>query len=85
VKIHLYSSAGNIVLKFSDEGIGIAAEDMENILHPFYRAGNVQSIPGSGLGLPLASRIIRIHGGTLTIDSVAGKGTTITVSLPVMG
>jgi signal transduction histidine kinase len=85
VEVHLHSSGEQIILQFIDQGIGIPREDIEkSFTQPFYRADNVHGIHGSGLGLPLAFQIIRLHGGMLAIDSLPGKGTTVTVTLPVM-
>ena len=70
---------GRIVVSVSDTGVGIAEEDRERILRPFYstKAG------GHGLGLAFVQRIIREHGGTLAFTSVPARGTTFTFELPV--
>jgi signal transduction histidine kinase len=85
MEVCLSTSRKQMTLKFTDEGIGISGDEVEKILQPFYRAGNVRNIPGSGLGLSLACMIIRLHRGDLSIDSLPGKGTTITVTLPGIG
>ena len=69
-------------LKFSDTGIGIPEHETGQIMQPFFRATNAVSVRGHGIGLSLAKRIIDIHQGTFRITSVAGKGTTATVTLP---
>lgn len=66
----------------SDQGIGIAADELNQIFQPFYRATNARAIKGRGIGLSLTSRIIQLHRGTLMVNSQLGSGTTITVSLP---
>ncbi|MBT3533645.1 MAG: PAS domain S-box protein [Rhodospirillaceae bacterium] len=68
----------------SDTGIGIASEDIATALQPF---GQIDSdlnrkYPGTGLGLPLATELIEMHGGSLNINSEPGVGTTITVRFP---
>jgi two-component system, OmpR family, sensor histidine kinase ArlS len=83
VEVWLAVKNGNILLKFMDQGIGIDREDVDSVLHPFYRAKNAKTIHGSGLGLTLTEKIIHLHKGTLTIDSAIGKGTVITINLPV--
>ncbi|MBR4869800.1 MAG: HAMP domain-containing histidine kinase [Oscillospiraceae bacterium] len=70
-----------ILLSVSDNGCGISAEDMENLFDHFYHADAHPLPNGLGLGLPLCRAIARRHGGMLVVDSTAGKGTTVTVSL----
>jgi signal transduction histidine kinase len=77
-------AAGNVVLAFSDTGIGIAEKDLETALSPF---GQIQSsysrkYAGTGLGLPLAKRLVELHGGSLSVESAAGRGTTVRVAWP---
>ncbi|GGB20984.1 sensor histidine kinase [Puia dinghuensis] len=72
----------NIILRFSDTGIGIPPEDIENIFTPFYRGANKNYTEGNGIGLSLTDKIIRLHHGSLTVSSRVGEGTTFTVELP---
>jgi len=73
-----------IVIAVTDTGIGIAQEDMDRILRPFEQVERAQtrSREGTGLGLPLAKRIVELHGGLLTLSSALGCGTTVYVRLP---
>jgi signal transduction histidine kinase len=73
------------VLEVSDRGIGIPPEQIEQLFTPFFRASNApaQSKGGLGLGLHIAHEIVRRHGGTLTVQSLLGDGSTFTVRLPV--
>ena len=64
----------------SDTGCGIPAEHLPNVKKKFYKANQLGR--GSGIGLAVADEIVAMHGGTLDIQSVEGKGTTITISLP---
>ena len=66
------------VLTFSDEGCGIREEDLPKIFQPWYTSKEA----GIGLGLAITERIIREHGGKISVTSAAGKGTTFTVELP---
>jgi len=72
------------MVRVTDTGKGIPAEDMPFVLDPFYRADSART-PGdshSGLGLSIASRLIEAHGGTLTITSEEGSGTQVTIAIP---
>lgn len=64
-----------------DEGCGIAAEHQEHIFERFYRVEKTGEVEGFGLGLPLALQIARMHGGTITVESTPGKGSTFTLQL----
>jgi two-component system phosphate regulon sensor histidine kinase PhoR len=71
-------------VQVQDHGIGIPAEDLPLIFEQFYRASNVErQIRGLGLGLASARRIVEQHGGTLTVVSAEGIGSTFTVRLPL--
>jgi len=65
-----------------DEGIGIPADQLEMIFQDFKRGSNVRDIQGSGLGLAFTRQAVETHGGTISLDSVEGRGTTVTVRLP---
>lgn len=67
-----------------DEGMGIPASELPRVCDPFHRCGNVGATPGTGLGLAIASRCAALHGGSLNIESVEGKGTTVTISIPTI-
>ena len=71
-----------IEVLFNDEGIGIDESEIKNIFHPFYRSKNVKNIPGSGLGLSLTDKIIKLHKGDISIESQIQKGTRVTVNIP---
>lgn len=69
----------------ADRGIGIAAAEQTRIFEPFYRTPDVIAarIQGTGLGLSLVQRIVRAHGGSITVRSEPGSGSEFTVALPV--
>lgn len=73
------------LITVKDNGIGIAAEDLPQIFHRFYKADKSRNREGSGagLGLSIAKWIIGQHQGELKVDSILGKGTTIIISLPL--
>ena len=70
-----------IVITISDTGKGIRPEDLPHIKEKFYKADS--TVRGSGIGLAVVDEIIRLHNGTLEIDSVYGEGTTVRVTLPI--
>jgi signal transduction histidine kinase len=72
----------NTILRFADNGIGIAADDLAHIFTPFYRGTNKGYAEGHGIGLPLTSRIIQLHGGEIEVHSRVGEGTAFMVELP---
>ena len=75
---------GSFAITVADTGIGIAEEDIAKALMPFgqVEAPYVRSQGGTGLGLPLAKSLVEMHGGTLELASVVGRGTVVTVILP---
>jgi ammonium transporter, Amt family len=77
---------GRPALSVSDNGIGIARKDLARVLEPFGQAdGGTAAITdqrGTGLGLPLTRALVRLHDGTLVLQSEPGAGTTVTVRLP---
>jgi signal transduction histidine kinase len=72
------------VLQVIDRGLGIPKADLPHIFEQFHRGANVQRrAPGSGLGLAGVRVIVEQHGGSVEIDSVEGRGTTVTIRLPL--
>ena len=65
-------------LEITDTGTGIGEEEAKKILEPFYTT----KAQGLGLGMPYAKKIIDQHGGTITLNSRIGEGTTISITLP---
>ncbi len=83
VNISVEQSGDNIVITIADNGCGIPAADLPKVKQKFYKAN--QTVRGSGIGLAVADEIVRLHKGSLDIDSVEGVGTTVTISLPIVG
>ena len=75
---------GDAVLTVADTGKGIAPADLEHIFERFYRVDKSRARRGggTGLGLTIARELVRAHGGTIAAQSVEGKGTTFSISLP---
>jgi len=76
------ATAKNVTLTVRDRGTGIARKDLSRVFERFYRGGNV-TVSGSGLGLPIAKRIIESHGGRIAVRSSVGSGTEVDVTLPI--
>ncbi|MEV8241644.1 ATP-binding protein [Microbacterium testaceum] len=75
----------SVVLRFADTGIGIPAEDLPRIFDPYFRssAARDSSTPGTGLGMGIVRGIVEENGGTVSLESELGSGTTVTVVLPI--
>ena len=72
----------NTIINFSDNGIGIGPEELQQIFTPFYRGKNKKFADGNGIGLFLTHKIISLHKGNITIQSKENNGTTFTVKIP---
>jgi len=74
-----------VKVSVADDGIGMTAEDKERVFDEFFRAKNeyTDHVPGTGLGLTLARRLVEIHEGHIAVDSTPGAGSTFSVSIPV--
>jgi two-component system, OmpR family, sensor histidine kinase ArlS len=72
----------DFIIQVMDKGIGIKEKDIEIIFQPFYRAGEPNTTEGFGLGLSLAHRIIKLHKGTISVNSVPNQGSTFTIVIP---
>jgi two-component system, OmpR family, sensor histidine kinase ArlS len=80
--VGLSTGESNIQIDIGDKGIGIPADEIENIFQPFYRANKLTEGRGFGLGLSMADRIIKLHKGSIGVRSIVNKGTTFTIILP---
>ncbi len=73
----------SVSLTVADSGIGVSADELPKLLSPYFRTGAAkEKASGTGLGLGITNEIVTAHHGTLTIESEAGVGTTVTVILP---
>jgi len=82
VKVLVEFRERNVMIKVTDNGIGISPADLPHIFEPFYRAQNAESRKGHGIGLSLIYKIIKLHNGSIEVLSEVGKGTTVEVTLP---
>jgi two-component system phosphate regulon sensor histidine kinase PhoR len=76
------ATARSVTLTVRDRGTGIASKDLSRVFERFYRGGNA-TVSGSGLGLPIAKRIVESHGGRIEVRSAVGSGTEVDVTLPI--
>jgi signal transduction histidine kinase len=73
-----------LIIEVADSGIGMKPEDIPIALKPFQQIDSrlARRYEGTGLGLPLTKAFVELHGGTMTITSALGEGTTVTLSFP---
>lgn len=84
ITIRTWQRGESVCCEVFDRGIGIPAEDQPRIFERFFRARNVSSNVGSGLGLALSRTIVELHGGYLAFNSMLGEGTVAGFCLPVI-
>jgi cell cycle sensor histidine kinase DivJ len=74
-----------LMLRVTDNGVGIAADDLKRIGHPFFQAGTTyqRRHEGTGLGLSIVKSLVELHGGEITLQSKIVEGTTVTIALPL--
>jgi signal transduction histidine kinase len=84
VRLHVSANGDWATVVVQDHGLGIPVEDLPHVFEPFRRGANVVGrINGTGIGLASAHRIVQRHGGSLTVQSTPGEGSTFTVRLPL--
>ncbi len=86
VRVDVRSEDGQLTVDVTDTGYGIAEADQARVFDKFYRAKDerISDITGSGLGLALAREVARMHGGDITLVSEYGKGSTFTLTMPIV-
>lgn len=85
VSIDVREGADNLSITIKDTGIGIAKHDIPHVFERFYKAEHSRTdVSGSGLGLAIAKEIVSHHHGEIAIESELGKGTTVTIKLPLV-
>ena len=84
VQVQLTYQPSWMIVEVTDQGIGIPEAQLSDVFLPMMRAGNVGAIPGFGLGLTLAEKIINLHHGILQIHSKPNQGTTVSIRLPAL-
>ncbi|ASN19231.1 sensor histidine kinase [Arthrobacter sp. YN] len=84
VEVAAWEDDDFVFCRVTDTGMGMNEEEQAEAFTKFFRAGGVRksAIPGVGLGLPISKAIVEAHGGTITLESEPGRGTTFTVKVP---
>ncbi len=82
VNVHYEKTKDEIIIYIKDNGAGISKADLPKVKTRFYKANN--TVRGSGIGLAVADEIVKMHGGALNISSELGKGTTVSITLPLV-
>jgi signal transduction histidine kinase len=85
VTVRLSASAGWARVEVADDGIGIAADELERVFDAFFRASTATArhVPGVGLGLAVTRSIVQLHGGRISVRSAPGEGATFAVDMPL--
>ena len=83
IHVSLEFESDYVWLRIRDQGIGILPEDQKRLFEPFHRGQNVRNIPGTGLGLVVTKKYVDLHGGTISVKSEVGVGTTLTLQLTI--
>ena len=85
IEIEARREGEQVIIQVKDNGIGIPDEDLDRIFDRFYRVDKARSreMGGTGLGLAIAREIMQAHKGEISLSSTLGKGTTVTLTLPV--
>lgn len=84
LRVEAHDIDGRVVLRVTDNGIGIPASEFERVFEPFYRvdAPQGEGASGAGLGLAIVRHLVHAHDGEIELESEVGLGTTFTVTLP---
>ncbi|MCX6216189.1 ATP-binding protein [Spirosoma sp.] len=83
IRIQAFCDNSLLILSVQDQGIGISEDDQKRLFERFFRAKNVSTIQGTGLGLHIVNRYIKLMGGQINLASKLNVGTTLTLTLPI--
>ncbi|UBM59657.1 HAMP domain-containing histidine kinase [Marinilongibacter aquaticus] len=81
-EVRIHFDAQNCYVRVKDSGIGIPDEELDHVFEPFYRTNNAKSYNGSGIGLSITKRIVKMLKGKILVKSKVGEGSEFTVELP---
>jgi signal transduction histidine kinase len=82
VELDVTRENGELILRVHDRGIGISEDDQRHLFESFHRGTNVGSVSGTGLGLAIVRGATELHGGSVSVHSEVGVGTSFTVRIP---
>jgi two-component system phosphate regulon sensor histidine kinase PhoR len=77
------SEGHNLIVSVSDTGVGISEDDLPRVFERFYKADRARAGGGTGLGLAIAKHVVEAHGGRIWVESMEGKGSTFSFTLPL--
>lgn len=83
IEISAFLEDDLVIIKVEDNGVGIPPDELKRVFERFFRASTSLGIPGSGVGLSLVNDLINVHKGKIDMQSEVGKGTIVTLSLPL--
>jgi two-component system phosphate regulon sensor histidine kinase PhoR len=86
IRVRAAREGDRVLIEVSDTGIGIPPEDLPRVFERFYRVDKSRSreMGGTGLGLSIVKHVVQVHGGSVDVESVVGKGTTFRLRLPAI-
>jgi PAS domain S-box-containing protein len=82
VEVNVSTGDSTVLIKITDEGIGIPESEKNNVFEAFQRCSNVGNIHGTGLGMTLANQFVQHHSGNISFKSEINKGTTFIITIP---
>jgi len=85
IHVRAYGEGDQVIIQVRDSGVGIDESDLPKMFGRFFRARTATGIEGTGIGLNLIKKLVELHGGTISVHSKQGEGTTFTITLPVAG
>lgn len=83
IEVRLREQEGWAVVEVADSGRGVPADDLPSVFDELARAGNARDVAGSGIGLTLVATVLRRHDGDVSMRSLAGSGTVVTMRMPL--
>jgi signal transduction histidine kinase len=83
ILLNLSSNSTSLIIQITDFGIGIPEKDVPKLFNTFFRASNTEGIQGTGLGLYIVKTFTERNFGTISVQSILGSGTTVTLEFPL--